>query len=240
MLLSHSFGIAAQVVIRRGFLDSANLSELRNTNAMINAVSTSGCLPVAFTLFCLHAAGMESWYLSVLTVCTVVIATATGFLTGNFQPSAGAIARLNRTTINFESCGHRNPVAFCQTPYVRSGRLGEGYANTPLIISLMVTLLIMTIQCVKHVKNHHSSLYSHKRIDIYIRTRARSMGIEVYLKMRTTIPKSIRSNVNSICYFALWALSVVLYYNFRVVLVALIPSISCIFRHWRPISCYRH
>lgn len=50
------------------------------------------------------------------------------------------------------------------------------------------------------------------------------MGIEVYLKMRTTIPKSIRSNVNSICYFALWALSVVLYYNFRVVLVALIPS----------------
>lgn len=108
--------IAAQVVIRRGFLDSANQSELRNTYAMINAISTSGCLPVAFMLFCLHTAGMESWYLSVLTVCTVVIATATGYLTGNFQPSAGAIARLNRTTSNFESCGHRTSVAFCHTP----------------------------------------------------------------------------------------------------------------------------
>ncbi len=170
--------IAAQIVIRKGFLDSANLSELVNTYALINDISCSGCLLVAFTLFCLYRAGMESWYLSILTLCALGISTATGFLTSNFQPSAGAIQRLSQTTSNFASCGYQNPMAFCQESNY-GGFVGiSGNPNIPSVYSLVVIVMITAIQGVKYLKVHHEMFV--QNIATWFQLRLRSMGLRRY------------------------------------------------------------
>ncbi len=215
--------IAAQIVIRKGFLDSANLSELVNTYALINDISCSGCLPVAFTLFCLYRAGMESWYLSILTLCALGISTATGFLTSNFQPSAGAIQRLSQTTSKFASCGYQNPMAFCQESNY-GGFVGiSGNPNIPSVYSLVVIVMITAIQGVKYLKVHHEMFV--QNIATWFQLRLRSIGLEkIYTRLKAASPKRRRDYAVSYFYFALWFVFVCLFCVFFDGLVFFLPQ----------------
>ena len=113
-----AIGVAGQIVLRRGSLEDGSLQSIINYT-LVGIVSINGVLPVTLTLLSLYTVQMHSWYLLILSTCTVLLSTVTFFMSGKFTPSAQYLEKIQAATNDkYSNCGFKDPSNFC---------LSEGY-----------------------------------------------------------------------------------------------------------------
>ena len=146
--------IAANIVVRQGTLNdgttTTTLQGLFNNYSLVGSVSISGFVPVTFTLLALHRHGMHSWYLAILSNCTLVLSAVTMFSVGNFVISPADRQKLsNANNSTHRACGFRDPTAFCLEVEGRSGptnltsmNFGYGSIGGP---GLLFTCIILAL-----------------------------------------------------------------------------------------------
>ena len=135
--------IAAQIVVANDSVGSNNLQGLYNNYSLIGNVSISGFLPITFTLLCLFRSGMKSWFLLLLSTCTVAISAVTLFTTGKFNPSAKHIEILRTASSNYTDCGLLSPTTHCLDPSSVSDITTFDYGGgAMLLFSLLVLGLV--------------------------------------------------------------------------------------------------
>lgn len=135
----------------------------------------------------------------------------------HFRPSKRAIERLSQSKSRFESCGYRNPAAFCQSARPTYGGFIGGYANTPSVYSLMVTMIIISIQIARYLSIHHEE--SVRKTVKWSQFRAQKVGLNsIYTRIRFAIPNRIRNNTVEFCYFIAWS------FTFLSGLLAFLPN----------------
>ena len=99
---------AASLIARHGpLLDRSNLQQIYNDSAFIEVLSVGGHLPISFVLYTIRTAGHKSWYLFLLSVCTVALSAA-ALLTTNY-PAPNIVS----TGYQYADCGDVNPTALC-------------------------------------------------------------------------------------------------------------------------------
>ena len=135
--------IAAQIVVAKDSVGSNNLQGLYNNYSVIGYISISGFLPITFTLLCLSRSGMKSWFLLLLSTCTVAISAATLVTIGNFNPSAKHIEVLRTASSNYTDCGLLSPTTYCLEPISVSDITTLNYGGgAMLLFSLLVLGLV--------------------------------------------------------------------------------------------------
>ena len=108
-----AIGIASQIVLRQGSLEDGSLQSMINYT-IIGTISINGFLPVTLTLLCLHTGGMHSWYILILSSCTVLMSTATLFMSHTFTASGQSLRKIQAAiNDNYSSCGYKDPSRFC-------------------------------------------------------------------------------------------------------------------------------
>ena len=106
-------GIASQIVLRQGSLEDGSLQSMINYT-IIGTISINGFLPVTLTLLCLHTVGMHSWYILILSSCTVLMSTATLFMSHTFTASGQSLRNIQAAiSDDYSSCGYKDPSRFC-------------------------------------------------------------------------------------------------------------------------------
>lgn len=149
--------IAAQVVVLKGGLKLTSLQQIYNTYAFIRVIAISGFLPITFTLFTLHLLEMISWYLLLLSFCSVASSIITVRILGTFDPSPADIKDVSRTysTGGPESCGFKQPSAFCFAPieydsrYVDSSNyssISPGHSAYRMLSFCLVVWILLLIK----------------------------------------------------------------------------------------------
>ena len=109
-----AIGIAGIIVLRQGSLEDGTLQSLLNYS-LVGLISVNGILPVTLTLLCLHTVRMHSWYLLILSTCTVMLSTVTFFMSGSFKPSAKNIGNIEAANnYTFPDCGNKDPSRYCR------------------------------------------------------------------------------------------------------------------------------
>lgn len=113
-----AIGITGQIVLRQGSLVDGSLQSIVNYT-VVGIISINGVLPVTLTLLSLHTVQMHSWYVLILSTCTVLLSTITFFKSARFTPSARSLKEIQAATNdNYSKCGNKDPSNFC---------LSEGY-----------------------------------------------------------------------------------------------------------------
>ena len=147
-----SIAIAAQVVVRQGSLNegTTTLQGLFNNYSLIGSISISGLLPITFTLLTLQTAGVRSWYLIILSVCTVAVSAATLLGIGSFEVSPADLQKLaSPPPSKFPECGIVDPTTFClelpnHSTVLSSINLEQGgVGGSSLLLSLTVLALLI-------------------------------------------------------------------------------------------------
>ena len=141
--------IAAQIAVRTGSLGSDNLQGLYNNYTFIGNLSITGFLPITFILWCLHTAGMRSWFITGLSTCTVIASTVSLFTTGNFNPSQSDRNNLAAQRTNIMECGYFNPTTYClDFTNIQNAASLDSYASggAILLFSLMILVFILLDQ----------------------------------------------------------------------------------------------
>ena len=139
--------IAGLIVVGQGSLDDGTLQSLNNYS-LVGFISTNGVLPVVLILLCLHTVGMHSWYVLVLSTCTIVLSTVTFFMSGilaSWTQGVGAIQAASNNT--YSLCGKKDPSRFCTTadwsvPISSTGHAG-GIEGRGVIFSLVILVLLI-------------------------------------------------------------------------------------------------
>ena len=99
--------IAALVVMGTGTLNAGSLEEIYNDYTFFIKLSTGGFLPIAFMLFELRTVHSRSWYVFLLSACTVAVSSVTLYKARNVIPAPkfpGA---------QYPNCASLSPVAYC-------------------------------------------------------------------------------------------------------------------------------
>ena len=154
--------IATQIVMQTGTLNdgSAKLQGLYNNYVLIGTISLSGLLPITFMLLALHSLGVRSWYLLILSSCTVALSAATLFTTGSFKPSPADLMRLrNEVSGRFSACGLKDPSNYClQTNRVTltSMHIGQGSIGGPILV---FTLIILALIFLDYCRAQDTAMY---------------------------------------------------------------------------------
>ena len=108
-----AIGIAGQIVLRQRSLEDGRLQSLTNY-FLVGNISMNGILSISLMLLCLHTVGMHSWYLLLLSICTVVLSAVTCSMSGRFTISAQDLSKLQASTnSNYPKCGNKDPSIFC-------------------------------------------------------------------------------------------------------------------------------
>ena len=178
--------VAALVVLKSDSLlsSSRSLQELHNNHILIGHISISGFLPVTFIQFCLHDAGMRSWYLLVLSVLTVAASAVTLYTASSLHLSAANIKKLQSHTTNYRNCGNLDPAAFC----LRDGDpiyFTEPWGRTG---SLVFCLVILAVVVLDQSDLRTPTLYKHLQARI---SNFTDCMLEVLLR-RHGVAKSLR------------------------------------------------
>ena len=140
-----AIGIAGQVVLHQGSLEDESLQSLLNYT-LVGTISINGVLPVTLTLLCLHTVRMHSWYMLILSTCTVVLSTVTFFMSGNFTPSAQDIVKIEDATNDaYSHCGNKDPSNYCLSADYSLGdtTILASLGSWPVIFSLVILGIII-------------------------------------------------------------------------------------------------
>ena len=98
---------AALIAKHGNLLDRDSLQQIYNDNIFIDVLSVGGYLPISFVLFTLRTIGHRSWYLIILSACTMAISAA-AFLTASFS-----VPLLVSSDYHYAACGNINPTTLC-------------------------------------------------------------------------------------------------------------------------------
>ena len=104
------------MVVGQGNLNdgTTTLEGLFNNYTLVGVISISGFIPVTFTLLTLHSIKTYSWYLLILSICTVGLSNFTLLSIGDFHVSAADLQNLKNTTSSaYPACGSKSPATFC-------------------------------------------------------------------------------------------------------------------------------
>jgi len=140
-----AINIAAQVNRGNGGFQPKNLQELYNNYILIKAISIAGFLPITFMLFMLHIIDMVSWYLILLSVCTVGLSTATLSNIGNFVPTQTDLDFLAEQSKSGgpASCGGNNLLVYCLTTIENSFYWDPSNGAFDILAFCLVVLVLL-------------------------------------------------------------------------------------------------
>lgn len=123
---------AALVAIWRSGLGAKNWQEYFDNVRFLGLIATAGFLPVTFVLFTLHKAGMKSWYVFILSVCTVAVS---GVTLGSTKVPKPTIEPLRG-----HQCGlNQRPALYC------SNRFSTGGYSIFTFCCITIVLLLVDI-----------------------------------------------------------------------------------------------
>ena len=107
--------IAAMIVTKMGGSKPQSLQQVYNNYIFLKIVAVSGFLPISFTLFVLHIAGMTSWYLILISCSSIFTSVATLSILGTFTVAPNDdVALLEQTRANGPAeCGFHQPWLWC-------------------------------------------------------------------------------------------------------------------------------
>lgn len=107
--------IAALITTVRGTSDPESLQKVYNNYVFIKISTISGFLPVSFTLFLLHLANLTSWYLIMLSSCSIILSIVTLGNLGTFKVTQSDFATLENllSTGGPSECGGFRPHYWC-------------------------------------------------------------------------------------------------------------------------------
>ena len=135
--------IAAQIIQTNGGFGPITVQQLYYNYTLLKSISISGYLPVTATLLTLYMIDMVSWYLLLLSACTVALSIFTfariahGDITTSSSDQASLLAQ---TGGGPSSCGGHNLTVFCLQPRPNDATLeiNEGGTNVIMIPCLVV------------------------------------------------------------------------------------------------------
>ena len=175
---------AASLIAKHGtLLDRSDLQQIHNDSAFINVLSVGGHLPITFVLYTIRTTGHKSWYLLLLSTCTVALSAAALLTVGYSAPS------IVSTGYQYTDCGDVNPTALCLeteftiptlkvflhdlfgaldssdlSHYNAPQRLGFGASVAPLTLSLIVLGVLLLDYCSFEFRLYRSPTSSNDRV----------------------------------------------------------------------------
>ena len=113
--------------------------QLINNLAFVRGVSVGNLLPLVFTLLSLHKAGVNSWFLLVLTTCASIASVSTWISVGRIDEDQ------LRPRVLVESCGYVDLLSYCSPnrQYLLSADFFEEYFGTSVPGLCAVTLILL-------------------------------------------------------------------------------------------------
>ncbi|TKA61967.1 hypothetical protein B0A49_09810 [Cryomyces minteri] len=148
MLAVQSAALTALWSKGHNFFAASSYQQLWNNVTLLGNVAVGGFLPVTFTLSCLHAAGIKSWYIFVLSACTLATSAITLFTTSRKSPSPDQI---DTPAANLAKCGGlATPVKYCLDPFSTYGvadPLIDGIGGPIFLFCLAVLFLLFLDLC---------------------------------------------------------------------------------------------
>ena len=221
-----SIEVAAQIVVKQGSLNqgTTTLQGLFNNYSLIGSISISGLLPITFTLLSLYTAEIHSWYLIILSICTVAMSVATLFGIGDFNISPSDMGKLaSATSTMYPKCGIRDPTTFClvlpdNSIALTSAKLSQGgVGGSSLLLSLFVlTLLVFDRLRMQNVFGYKYKGFVVERLKAFKLefekegTRAPHVVLHAAVKHR----RRIRWAFMECLYAVIWVVYIVLFVKF--------------------------
>ena len=141
--------IAALITIGAGIGDARSLQQLFVTRVVLTTIAVSGMLPITFILLCLQSAGDRSWYMLILSICTVAVSVATFYRTQGFSVTPDDIASIRSTVGPLDQCGNRDPSAFCwpenEFPIPGSNPMTPFFGSQAVVVGSFLVLIVLFI-----------------------------------------------------------------------------------------------
>ena len=108
-----AIGVAGQIVLHSGSIGEDSMQSWINYR-LIGTISLNGILPITTILLCLHTMQMHSWYLLIISMCTILLSIITRSKSERFMYSPKDIARIQATTNTaYPQCGNKDGSRFC-------------------------------------------------------------------------------------------------------------------------------
>ena len=120
-------------------LAPTTLEQFYNNYFMIGLVGISGILPVVFVLFCLHGAGVKSWYVFGLSAAAISVSAVTLVKVGLQATSLDSVPNLTPAP-TYGNCGETNPATCCLGQ--EDIQYGAGPYNLEISLTVLVLLLL--------------------------------------------------------------------------------------------------
>lgn len=145
--------IASLVAEKNGGLEPTSLQQLYNTYVLIKVISIGGYLPITFTLLNLHMIKKLSWYLLILSIATVAVATTT-LKSGSsiFAPTPEDFSEIEDAAAlpGPSSCGYHNLVPWClyrrqNDNYFGFNASSSGSGANGILVICLITLGIIVV-----------------------------------------------------------------------------------------------
>lgn len=100
---------AAIVVMKSGTLTASTYAQAQLNYILLHVIAINGYLPVTFTLMCLRNFAKKSWYMYLLTTCTVILSVVTLNMALAEIGSPNSISPSD----TYQDCGTSSPAIFC-------------------------------------------------------------------------------------------------------------------------------
>ena len=205
-----AIGIAGIIVLRQGSLEDGTLQSLVNYD-LVGVISVNGILPVTLTLLCLHTVRMHSWYMLIISTCTVVLSTVTFFLSGNFSPSAKDIGKIEAATnFTYPRCGNKDPSRYClNADYsLISASISSSDHNWAVIFSLVILGLLVLDYCglqdLPLLQRFFKRIFNRVESFVKPKPRTRPTYSQQYEAMRDNTALDYVKGVSNVVYLFIW------------------------------------
>ncbi|KAI9813396.1 MAG: hypothetical protein M1827_004070 [Pycnora praestabilis] len=164
--------IAAIVVMKAGTLGGANVQAISDDYNILLTLPYGGFIPVTFVLFELHLIGEDSWYLFLLSVCTVGLSAATYWIAQGFDISAN-IRNIPDTPTLYPGCGQVDPTRYCLERLPSIGLTGFILGRlSAFVFAVVIMIVIFLDQC----KFRHLSFIQCMWPSLWIPSKEKEIG----------------------------------------------------------------
>ena len=205
-----AIGIAGIIVLRQGSLGDGTLQSLINYS-LVSIISINGVLPITFTLLCLHTVQMHSWYMLILSTCTVVLSTVTFFMSGSFTTTSKDIRNIEAATNSkYPNCGQKDPSRYCLNGYydLSSTYLDTNLQKWPVIFSLVILGLLFLdyggLQEIPKVQRFFKRVFSRIKFVVTPRPRTGHTYSRSHVAVRFNTASNYVNGVSNVIYLFIW------------------------------------
>ena len=177
------FMLATNIAGLIGDIDSESLQELYNSYVFIKVIAIGGYLPITFTLLNLHMIQQLSWYLLILSVATIGVATSTlAVKDTQFTPTSEDFDKIANLTYTGgpQSCSSQNLIPWCYSPRRGGGYFGFDASSNGSGANAILTFCLVTLAII--IVDHFCRSDDH---------RQRSLNHYILTKLRISTSKSL-------------------------------------------------